>query len=503
MNLLFRHIICDRLRVQLKNGKVMKGRSIISTLLIALIGAVAGLFIYTRFLDNDNNSKESANEKKAIAENTSFVTMQTQTGNTDLTYAAENTIHGVVHVKVKATVEYNYSNPIYEFFYGQNGSTSREVQGYGSGVIISSDGYIVTNNHVIDEADKVEVTLNDKRTFSAEIVGRDPSTDIALLKVKATGLPFIRFGNSDGVRLGEWVLAVGNPFNLTSTVTAGIISAKGRSIGILDNSYSIESFLQTDAALNPGNSGGALVNTRGELIGITSAILSPNGSYAGNSFAIPTSIVTKVVQDIKQYGEVQRGLLGVEISDVNSKIADNEKLDAIKGVYIESVNNDGGAEAAGLAKGDVIVSINDEEVSEGSGLMEKINRYKPGDKVKVKYLRKGKPGEVYVTLRNVDGGTGIVAPGSTSTTAFGANVSPVSRDAYKQYNISNGVMITSVVEGRFKSLGLGRGTIIISVNGDRVNSAADIRKASDNEKTLTSVEGFTPDGTYFRYQTKR
>lgn len=488
-----------------RNNKrqVMKGRSLISTLIIALIGAMAGLFVYTRFLENKEVVRESASEKQAIAESTRFVSMETQTGGPDLTFAAENTVHAVVHVKVKAKVDYDYNNPIYEFFYGQRGNTSREVQGYGSGVIISSDGYIVTNNHVIDEADEVEVTLNDKRTFTASIIGRDPSTDIALLKIKADGLPFIKFGNSDAVRLGEWVLAVGNPFNLTSTVTAGIISAKGRDIGMLDNSYSVESYLQTDAALNPGNSGGALVNTQGELIGITSAILSPNGAYAGNSFAIPTSIVTKVVQDLKQYGEVQRGLLGVEISDVTSEIADKEKLDAIKGVYIQSVNSDGAAAAAGLEKGDVIVSVNDEDVSASSDLKEKINRYRPGDKVKVSYLRKGKQQVADIVLRNVDGGTGIVAPGSGSTTIFGVNVSPVSHDVYQQYNISNGVMITSVTDGPFKSLGLGRGTIIISINGQKVNSAADMRKACSNEKNLSSIEGFTSDGTYFKYQMKR
>lgn len=484
-------------------SKVMKGRSLISTLIIALVGAVAGLFIYTRFLEKKTVVTVSANEKQAVAESTKFVSMDTQAAGPDLTYAAENTVHAVVHVKVKAKVEYDYSNPIYEFFYGQRGPVSREVQGYGSGVIISPDGYIVTNNHVIDEADEVEVTLNDKRTFTATIVGRDPGTDIALLKIKATDLPFIKFGNSDDVKLGEWVLAVGNPFNLTSTVTAGIISAKGRNIGLLDNSYSVESYLQTDAALNPGNSGGALVNTRGELIGITSAILSPSGAYAGNSFAIPTSIVTKVVQDLKQYGEVQRGLLGVEISDVNSDIASKENLSAIKGVYIQSVNSDGAAAAAGLEKGDVITSINNEEVSESSDLKVKINSYRPGDKIKVGYLHKGKQLVADVTLRNVSGGTGLVAPGSTSTTIFGVNVSPLSNDAYAQYNIKNGVMITSVSDGPFKSLGLGRGTIIVSINGQKVNSAADMKKASSDEKNLNSIEGFTADGTYFKYQMKR
>jgi len=480
----------------------MKGRSLISTLLIALLGAVAGLFIYTRFFDRKVVVNQSAYEKQAVAESTKFVSLEGQ-GNPDLTFAAENTVHAVVHVKVKAKVDYDYNNPIYEFFYGQRGSGQREVQGYGSGVIISPDGFIVTNNHVIDEADEVEVTLNDKRTFTASIIGRDPGTDIALLKIKAENLPFIKFGNSDNVKLGEWVLAVGNPFNLTSTVTAGIISAKGRNIGILNSNYSVESFLQTDAALNPGNSGGALVNTQGELIGITSAILSPSGAYAGNSFAVPTSIVTKVVSDLKQYGEVQRGVLGVEISDVNSEIADKENLSAVKGVYIQSVNSDGGAAVAGLSKGDIIMSINGEDVAASSDLKEKINRFKPGDKVKVGYLHKGKQQTADVVLRNVDGGTGIVAPGSTSSMVFGVNVSPVSKDVCEQYNISSGVMITSVSDGPFKSLGLGRGTILISINGQKVNSAADMKKASGGEKNLSSIEGFTSDGTYFKYLLKR
>ncbi len=481
----------------------MKGRSLISTLFIALFGALAGLFIYTRFLDNKDIAGGGGNDKQAITENTRYTALPEQQGFTDFTFAAENTVHGVVHVKIKATVDYGNNNPLYEFFYGQGSGSSREVQGFGSGVIISKDGYIVTNNHVIDEADEVEVTLNDKRTFDAEIVGRDPSTDIALLKIKADNLPFIKFGDSDAIKLGQWVLAVGNPFNLTSTVTAGIISAKGRSLGLLDNQYRIESFIQTDAALNQGNSGGALVNTQGELIGITSAIISPSGAYAGNSFAVPSSIVKKVVEDLKQFGEVQRGLLGVNIQDVTSEIAKDEKLNAITGVYLAGVNSDGAASAAGLEKGDVIVAINDQSVATSSDLQEKVNRYRPGDKVKVSYLRKGKSNEVNVTLRNVDGGTGIVAPGSLSSSVFGANVSTVSPDAHEQYNISNGVMITSVSDGRFKSLGLGRGTIIISVNGQKVNSAADIRKASDNEKSLTSVEGFTPDGTYFKYQTRK
>ena len=234
-----------------------------------------------------------------MEENARYTSMVPQSGVNDFTFAAEHTVHAVVHVKTKTTVSSSYSNPLYEFFYGPGASQPREVRGSGSGVIVTADGYIVTNNHVIEDADEVEVTLNDKRTFTAEVVGRDPSTDIALLKIKATGLTFIGFGDSDAIRLGEWVLAVGNPFNLTSTVTAGIVSAKGRSLNLLDNQYRIESFIQTDAAVNMGNSGGALVNTQGELIGITTAIYSPTGAYSGNSFAVPASIVKKVYEDLR------------------------------------------------------------------------------------------------------------------------------------------------------------------------------------------------------------
>ena len=481
----------------------MKGKGLITTLLVALFGALAGLFIYTRFLDRDRLVIGTEKEKQLIEENARYTSMAPQSGVNDFTFAAELTVHAVVHVKTKATVSSFNSNPLYEFFYGPGSGKPREVRGFGSGVIVTADGYIVTNNHVVDEADEVDVTLNDKRTFSAEVVGRDPSTDIAVLKIKATGLPYIKFGDSDAIRLGEWVLAVGNPFNLTSTVTAGIVSARGRSLGLLDNQYRIESFIQTDAALNQGNSGGALVNVVGELIGITTAIISPSGAYAGNSFAVPSSIVKKVYEDLKQYGEVQRGLMGVNITDVTSEIADRENLKEIKGVYLTGIVEDGAASAAGLAEKDVIIAINGEQVATTSDLQEKVNRYRPGDRVEVTYLRKGKMDKKTVTLRNIEGGTGVVAPGAQSTTVFGAAFAPVTTGEKNQFNINNGVKITSISDGRFRDLGLGRGAIIVDVNGQKVNSAADIRRATNDEKSLTSVEGFTPDGTYFKYQTRR
>ena len=481
----------------------MKGKGLITTLLVALFGALAGLFIYTRFLDRDKLVTGSEKEKQMIEENARYTSMVPQTGVNDFTFAAEQTVHGVVHVKTKTTVSSSYSNPLYEFFYGPGASQPREVRGFGSGVIVTADGYIVTNNHVIEEADEVDVTLNDKRTFAAEVIGRDPSTDIAVLKVKATGLPYIRFGNSDAIRLGEWVLAVGNPFNLTSTVTAGIVSAKGRSLGLLDNQYRIESFIQTDAALNQGNSGGALVNVRGELIGISTAIISPSGAYAGNSFAVPASIVKKVYEDLKEFGEVQRGLMGVNITDVTSEIADRENLKAIKGVYLTGVIEDGAAKAAGLEERDVIIAINGEPVETTADLQEKVGRYRPGDKLEVTYLRKGKESKKNVVLRNIEGGTGVVAPGAQSSSVFGATFTPLTAGEKSQFKITDGVKITSISDGRFRDLGFSKGTVIVDVNGQKVNSGSDIRRATSEGKSLTSVEGFTPDGTYFKYQTRR
>ena len=293
----------------------MKAKYVFGSLIMAVLGATITLFVYTRFIEKDipalshDSSAVEVNDARALL--TSF---QMQEGQVDFTYAAEQTVHAVVHVHTKTMMGAQADNPILEWFYGDRYSRPREVSGYGSGVIISQDGYIITNNHVIEGAENVEVKLNDNRIFQAKIVGTDPSTDIALLKIAGVNLPFIKYGDSEQLKLGEWVLAVGNPFNLTSTVTAGIVSAKGRNLGILEGDYRIESFIQTDAALNVGNSGGALVNTKGLLVGITSAIYSPNGAYSGNSFAIPVSIVKKVVEDLRQYGQVQRAFIGVKIT---------------------------------------------------------------------------------------------------------------------------------------------------------------------------------------------
>ena len=319
----------------------------------------------------------------------------------DFTKAAEMSVGAVVHVKTKYNIYgKQYVDPFYQFFFGrpQQQQPMQQAQATGSGVILSDDGYIVTNNHVIAQANEIEVVLNDKRSFTAQLIGTDPNTDIALLKIDATGLPTLEMGNSDDLKVGEWVLAVGNPFNLTSTVTAGIVSAKARNINILDADMKIESFIQTDAAVNPGNSGGALVNTRGELVGINTAIASQTGSYAGYAFAVPTSIVQKVVADLRQYGSVQRALLGIRMLDITSEVQQYYHLNTLEGVYIAEVVSGSAAEKGGVLAGDVVVAVNGTTINSSSELQEKIARKNPGDEVTLTVLRDGKRLDLRVTL---------------------------------------------------------------------------------------------------------
>ena len=318
----------------------------------------------------------------------------------DFTQAAEMSVGAVVHVKTKYNVYgKQYVDPFYQFFFGRpQQQPQQQAQASGSGVILSEDGYIVTNNHVIQQANEIEVVLNDKRSFTAQLVGTDPNTDIALLKIEATGLPTLQMGNSDELRIGEWVLAVGNPFNLTSTVTAGIVSAKARNINILDADMKIESFIQTDAAVNPGNSGGALVNTRGELVGINTAIASQTGSYAGYAFAVPVSIVQKVVADLRQYGSVQRALLGIRMLDITSEVQQYYGLSTLDGVYIVEVVDGSAADKGGVVEGDIITAVDGTPVNSSSELQEKIARHNPGDEVKLSVLRSDKKIDLTVRL---------------------------------------------------------------------------------------------------------
>jgi len=316
----------------------------------------------------------------------------------------------------------------------------------GSGVIISNDGYIVTNNHVIDNSKEIEVTLNDKRTFKAKLVGTDPNTDIALIKIDAEKLPVILFGNSDSLKVGEWVLAVGNPFNLTSTVTAGIVSAKARNINIINSKMKIESFIQTDAAVNPGNSGGALVNTRGELVGINTAIASQTGSYAGYAFAVPTSIVQKVVSDIRQFGVVQRAVLGVSMGDITDKLAKEKNLKTMEGAYVDEVVENSAAEKAGIKKEDVITKVNGVDVKSAAQLQEQIGRYSPGDKVSITVLRNNKEITLNAELKNRQGNTSVVSS-DANTDMLGAEFKEISAKLKNQFQLEYGIEVKSVSKG--------------------------------------------------------
>ena len=470
---------------------------------MAILGATIALFAYTRLVVKPTTTISKDSSSVELENARAFLTsMQTQDGQIDFTYAAEQTVHAVVHVRTKSLMSSQSDNPIMEWFYGDRNSKPREVSGFGSGVIISDDGYIITNNHVVENAESVDVTLNDKRTFTAKVIGRDPGSDIALLKIKAENLPFLKYGDSEQLKLGEWVLAVGNPFNLTSTVTAGIVSAKGRSLQLNEGNYRIESFIQTDAALNMGNSGGALVNTKGLLIGITSAILSPNGAYAGNSFAIPVTIVKKVVNDLKEYGEVQRAIIGVNIQDVDADGATKLKLSEIKGAQIIRVIPDGSAEEAGMKENDVIVRFDGQSVNTVAELQEQVGKHRPGDKATVTYIRNGKEATIPITLKNVAGNTKVVTSSmeNAEDVVFGSKLQSLDSNDMSSFNIDYGVKVLEVNKGKFKDIGMAQGYIILSINGKKVKSPADVKQFSDSGTKLKSIEGILPDGTILNYR---
>ncbi len=475
----------------------MNGKRIFSSVLIAVVGGMIALFAYTLLFEKPEVMSDSGSVNQELVKFTNLPA-NFEGENLDFTFAAERTVHAVVHVKTVTERTSRGRNPLYEFFYGdQYYRNTQPMLGFGSGVIISTDGYIVTNNHVIDNSDEVEVVLNDKRTFKATVVGSDPSTDLALLKIKAKDLVFVPYGNSDELRLGDWVLAVGNPFNLTSTVTAGIVSAKGRNLGILPDDFRIESFIQTDAALNRGNSGGALVNTKGELVGINAAIISPNGGYAGNSFAIPVTIVKKVIEDLKEFGEVQRAILGITIQDVTDELAKEKKLDKIEGVYINGLRENGAAIEAGIEVGDIIISINALKVNSTAELQEKIAKFRPKEKVKIIIKREGKTKQFDIVLRNMQGNTNIIR---STDLVLGAEFEELNKDVIDRYRISGGVKIINVGDGPLKELGLKNGYIITGINDKKVNGVDDIKNNLGGGRTLYSIEGVQPNGTFFSYK---
>lgn len=430
----------------------------------------------------------------------------------NFTAAAATVTPAVVHVMTEYSPQTGQNDaamrmdPFLRQFFGDDfdqyrgrGRQQGPQQGSGSGVIIAANGYIVTNNHVIDKASKIEVVMDDKRKFEAELVGKDPNTDLALLKVKADNLPFIRYGNSDDVKVGEWVLAVGNPFNLNSTVTAGIISAKGRNINILrrEDGMGIESFLQTDAVVNPGNSGGALVNLNGDLIGINSAIASQTGSFVGYSFAVPSSIVSKVIDDLLKYKVVQRALLGVQIREVDAALAAEKKLKTLSGVYVVATTTGKSAAEAGIREGDIITSINGAKVNTSSQLQEQVARYRPGDKIKVAYLRDGDSRVATVTLRNATGTTDVIRAVAATTIKYeGASLSPVTRQEQGKLGIEGGAKISGIRGSNFRETGIADGFIITRIDKNRVEKPQDVQRLLEAAKQTDGalVEGVYPDG---------
>ena len=424
----------------------------------------------------------------------------------DFTEAANLTVHAVVHIKTEYAGRNSMSDNIFNFreFFGDRmpNEAQTPMMASGSGVIIARDGYIVTNNHVVQDASKIEVTLNDKRTYTASVIGTDPSTDLALVKIDENNLHFISYGNSDNVKIGEWVLAVGNPFNLTSTVTAGIVSAKARNINILgtQDGSAIESFIQTDAAVNRGNSGGALVNTRGELIGINAAIASGTGFYAGYSFAIPVNIVKKVVADMMEFGEVQRAFIGVSIQEVDSKLARDEGFKELRGVYIADVIENGSAQEAGIRKGDIIVSVDGLPVNSRSELLELIGQHRPGNKVDIVVTRDGKESAYKVKLRNKEGNTKVVKTEVQNVDAMlGASFSPAPSELMKKLAINHGIQVTALKDGILMKAGIRQGFIITEVDKKPVHTTADIKQALINKSGGVLIGGIYPNRTRAYY----
>lgn len=498
----------------------MRASQLLTHVVVSTVVAAGVLFTYHQLTDAESSNTVVVSNT-ASDNSTNWLTnlpadYQPAAGAVDFTYAAARSTPAVVHVRKFYTGGGSYTDPWSDFFgndfyrlFGtpRQENPSRQEVASGSGVIISQDGFIVTNNHVIDEADEIEVTLFDNRTLKATLIGTDPSTDLALLKVDTDQeLASINLGNSDSAMVGEWVLAVGNPFDLTSTVTAGIISAKGRNINILSRQsrMPIESFIQTDAAVNPGNSGGALVNTRGELIGINTAIATPTGTFAGYSFAVPVNIVKKVITDLREFGIVQRAFLGVQIRDVDEQLAEEKDLDRRQGVYILNVNDNSGALDAGLQEGDVIIAINGTSVATVAELQEQISRYRPGDKVDVDFVRGGETLRKVVTLKNQLNGTEVVEKKTTEVLVdLGASFEDLTASEKRQYEIDGGVRIADLRTGKLtRNTNIREGFIITRIDRKSVSSASDLIETleSKGEGDGVMLEGFYPQNpakTYY------
>ncbi|HYC84288.1 MAG TPA: Do family serine endopeptidase [Chryseosolibacter sp.] len=464
-----------------------------SLFLAAVLGSICTVASF-QWLDEDNDKVTLERVVNVPATKVNYKTSDGTLVPLDFTVAAEKVMPAVVHIKstgahASRTGQMDpFNMPFEEYFFGPRGQPGPS-QSAGSGVIINSDGYIVTNNHVVEGADVVEVSLLDNRTFKAEVIGTDPDTDIALVKINQTGLPYLSFVDSDKARIGEWVLAVGNPYNLNGTVTAGIISAKGRSINILGRNTpggntAIESFIQTDAAINPGNSGGALVDLQGGLLGINTAIASPTGSYSGYGFAVPSDIVSKVVEDLIQYGVVQRGWLGVSIANVTNQLVSEKDLDVNEGAYILGFAESSSAKDAGLKEGDVIVKIDQTQIRSNNALTEYIARRRPGDRLNVTVNRNGRELTYDVVLKNREGKAAVVKPGDRDGfAALGIDLEDIDEKVLKKLDIHNGVRVKALGNGKLvRETDIREGFIITKVNDTPVESVKEFNEILKKKK---------------------
>ena len=469
-------------------------------LLIVALAAVAGGL--TAWIVAKSAMPETAGTITQVVGDSQYRTVNLSLDNyPDFTYAAESAIDAVVYVKVVSREMSRQAPSIFDFFFGYGGTPQeRERVGSGSGVIIRQDGYIVTNNHVIEGATDIEVTLTNNKTFKAELIGADPATDVALIKVDAQGLPVIPFGDSDKLRLGEWVLAIGSPYNLRSTVTAGIVSAKGRSIPDNSREFKIESFIQTDAAVNPGNSGGALVDKAGNLVGINTAIVSQTGAYAGYSFAVPVNIVKRIVDDLMDFGSVRRAVLGVVMSPITQEIADKLKLSSLNGVYIVEVSPGSAAEQAGVKKEDVLVKIDSVQVTNASSVQEMVSGFYPGDKATLTVIRGGKEKELEVTFKGTAQENGTVTEDG-SVAFYGSAIKEASKETKERLGIKSGVEIVSVGPGKIMDAGVTEGFVILYVNDQPVSKPQDVINIIKKSKRAVFIEGLTSYGkvSYFGF----
>ncbi|HLT06758.1 MAG TPA: trypsin-like peptidase domain-containing protein [Cyclobacteriaceae bacterium] len=473
-------------------------KNILPTFLIAFIAGILGAWFFESI-----PSERSYALPTALAENdaSNLAVKYEQSASqaaanlpVSFVEASEKSMESVVFIKNFAGTDYRrYS--MFDFFFGERGSTPQQVS-TGSGVIISDNGYIITNNHVVDRAETIEV-VHQRRTYKAELVGVDPNTDIAVLKIDASNLPAIKKGSSRDLKIGEWVIAVGNPFNLTSTVTAGIVSAKERQINILGGDFPLESFIQTDAAINPGNSGGALVNVNGELVGINTAILSRTGSYTGYGFAVPVDIATKVANDLIEYGEVQKAIPGVDVVDITPELAEEMGLKSLNGVIVTHVIRKGAAEGSGIQKNDVITEINGTQIKGKGNFEEALSYFYPGDKVSVTYLRNNNQRKAQLTLQNLEGGTGVIKREYYASRILGARLESVNAIERDRLNIPHGIKISSLSRGYLRDLGLGNGFIITQINGKPAKNPTVIGEFLEKYSGKLLLEGVTPNGQPF------